>query len=260
MELVGVLSVLDKFRDAKSCEIERLDKLDSAGMMPPPWKGSRLSFSSAIKAKSPGALIAEFKQASPSQGTINTSYTPEQIGELYRDHGAAAISVLTEEVYFQGSLEYLHRMEPLSIPLLRKDFIIHPLQVQETAATPAAAMLLIVRMLDDALLKDLAQMAAEHEIESVFEIFEPQELDRARKAGATIIQVNNRNLATLDVDLSLSRTMIKEKKSQELWIAASGIAKSEEAAEMRSLGFDALLVGTSLMKSQDPGKALKSLL
>lgn len=250
--------MLEKFRQAKQAEIERLIQLDRIGGVPSPRLEPRPSFAGALAGKN-GAVIAEYKRASPSKGEINMALTPEDVAAAYAASGAAAISVLTEEVYFKGSLDYLETMSRFGKPLLRKDFILHPLQLMETAATPASAVLLIVRMLPDDALGELLGLCRKLELDAVVEAFDEADLERAQDVGASIIQINNRDLDSLATDLDVSRRLIGKKRPGETWISASGIFKRTEVVLMASLGFDAVLVGTSLMSGGDPGAALAEL-
>jgi indole-3-glycerol phosphate synthase len=254
--------MLERFRKAQLPGVERLRAREKAGLLPPPHPGPRPPFAARLRANGPGALIAEYKRASPSAGTINLTHAPEEIAAAYAAAGASALSVLTEEAHFQGRLEYLARMAGPGLPLLRKDFLIHPLQVAETAATPASALLLIVRMLEAGELSSLLRETRAAGLEAVLEIFDRTDLERARSALArtaaspAIIQVNNRNLQTLTMDASASRTLIRCRESGEVWISASGISRREEVEERGALGFDAVLVGSALMSGTDPGAAL----
>jgi len=250
--------MLDKFRKAKEAEIERLIQLERIGGVPSPRAGTRPSFLEALAGKR-GAVIAEYKRASPSKGEINLNLTPEDVAAAYAASGAAAISVLTEEVYFKGSLDYLETMSRFNTPLLRKDFILHPLQVLETASTAASALLLVVRMLDDAELRNLFELTGEHGLDAVVEAYDEADLDRAQAVGASIIQINNRDLDKLTTDLGISERLVRKKRPGETWISASGIFKRVEVDRMADLGFEAVLVGTSLMAHGDPGAALAEL-
>ncbi len=252
--------MLEKFRIAKAKEIAMLEKLAVQGKMPKPLQGKRLCFTSALEAKAPLAVIAEYKRASPSKGDINLKVEPEAVATAYAKSGAGAISVLTEEDYFKGSLTYLARMANAGLPLLRKDFILHPLQVDQTAATPASAFLLIVRMLDDVLLRALIERGREFNLDAVVEAFDEADVKRAQAAGARIIQINNRDLDTLQVDTAVSAKLITHKRAGEFWITASGIAKHQQLVSLLGLGFDAALVGSSLMEGQDQGSGLASLI
>ena len=251
--------MLEKFRAAKAAEIRRLVGLEAEQRLPAPYTGKRPSFSDALIAKAPMAVIAEYKRASPSMGDINLGLSPADVATLYAASGAAAISVLTEETYFKGSLDYLETISGCGLPLLRKDFLLHPLQVIETAATKASALLLIVRMLTDAELGDMLRLTYDAGLEAVVEVFDAVDLERAEAAGAHIIQVNNRDLDTLKTDFAMARTLAPKKRPGRLWIAASGIKTRSDVLAMAALGFDAVLVGTSIMSEPDPGAALAAL-
>ena len=258
--------MLERFRLAKQSEIEHLRTLEKAGQLPAPFKGKRPGFVQILKQKAPHAIIAEYKRASPSRGDINLEVSPEETATGYANAGAGALSVLTEERYFKGELGFLSRMAPVinGLPLLRKDFILDRLQVIQTASTPASAILLIVRMLDDQTLEELLRLCQELNLEPVSEVFDLQDLERAKKFAAKIIQVNNRDLDTLREDLETSRRLIKHKAQGEFWISASGISKPREFREMIALGFDAALVGSALMSGGSsgagPGPALAALM
>jgi indole-3-glycerol phosphate synthase len=252
--------MLDKFREAKELEIESLRKDFIEGHLPGVYQGERLSFVDAIKAKGPGAVIAEFKPASPSKGIIRPDANPMDFAAEYAKNGAAVISVLTEHKYFGGHPDFLFLMNQEGVPILRKDFIFDPLQVAMTASSPAAAVLLIARMCDDIThLQQLIEIARMPGLAPVVEIFDQADLDMARQAGADIIQVNNRDLDTLETSLDQSRNFIKQKQEGELWICASGVSERAQVEEMASLGFDAILVGTSLMEAENPGEKLAEL-
>lgn len=252
--------MLDKFRAAKAEEIESLLKTFAEGMVPGLYQGKRPSFVDAIRAKGPGAVIAEFKPASPSKGVLREHANPLDFMEMYANNGAAAISVLTEHKYFNGTPDYLFMMSEAKVPLLRKDFIFHPLQVAMTASSPASAMLLIARMFETAgELKQLVDLTRMTGMAPVVEIFDQEDLDKAREAGSDIIQVNNRDLDTLRITLDQARSFAPQKRDGELWICASGVETRAQIEEMASIGFDAVLIGTSLMVADDPGAKLAEL-
>jgi indole-3-glycerol phosphate synthase len=256
--------MLARFREAQLPGIARLRWLEAAGELPAPLsfpgREGRPGFSRALRAAGSPAVIAEYKRASPSRGVINLDLSPADVAKMYAENGAAAFSVLTEEAHFQGSLQYLADMAFVGVPMLRKDFLLDPLQVAETAATPASALLLIMRMFDGADdVREMIERAREHGIEAVCEVFDEADLDMARWAGAEIIQVNNRDLDTLVTDLGVSRRLARTRGAGELWISASGLETPEQVAEMGDLGFDAVLIGTSLMSRPYPGAALKEL-
>ncbi|MHC1712212.1 MAG: indole-3-glycerol-phosphate synthase [Solidesulfovibrio sp.] len=251
--------MLEKFRAAQAPAIKRLKALEASEMLPKPYAGKRPSFSDALLAHGPIAVVAEYKRASPSKGDINLGLSPEEVAAIYAASGAAAISVLTEETYFKGSVDYLETMSGAGLPMLRKDFLLHPLQVVETAATKASALLLIVRMLTDAELSEMLGLTYDRGLEAVVEVFDEADLDRAEAVGAHIIQVNNRNLATLKTDLAVSRRLAARKRPGRIWISASGITTRSDVLNMANLGFNAVLVGTSIMSEPDPGAALSLL-
>lgn len=251
--------MLDKFRIAKQEEIEVLRKEFMEGRIPAMYEGTRPGFAEAIRAKGPGAVIAEFKPASPSKGVLREHANPLDFVEAYANNGAAAMSVLTEPQYFKGHPDYLFMCADRGLPLLRKDFIVDPLQVAMTASSPASAVLLIARMFGSSHeLREMVQLAEAAGLEPVTEVFDEADLDSAREAGASIIQVNNRDLNTLTTTLDISRRLM-DKQDGELWISASGVDSREQIEEMAGVGFDAVLIGTSLMLADDPGAMLARL-
>ncbi len=251
--------MLEKFRAAQAPAIKRLKELEATEKLPMPYTGKRPPFSDALLAAGPVAVIAEYKRASPSAGDINLGLTPAEVAAMYAASGAAAISVLTEETYFKGSLDYLETIGAVGLPMLRKDFLLHPLQVVETAATKASALLLIVRMLTDEELSEMLRLTYDAGLEAVVEVFDEADLERAEKAGARIVQVNSRDLDTLKTDLDVARRMAAKKRPGRIWIAASGISSRADVLGMAALGYNAVLVGTSLMSGEDPGLALARL-
>lgn len=252
--------MIEKFRAAKAAEIARLLDQEKTHSLPEPYEGERPDFIRSLWETGPGAVIAEYKRASPSKGQINLTASPEQIAQAYKEAGAAALSVLTEETYFQGSLEFLKRMQGAGLPMLRKDFILHPLQIIETAATPASAVLLIARMLKPRELAHLLALAQAVDLACVVEVCDEDDLEKAQGVSPDIIQVNNRDLDKLTTDLAVSERLIAFKREDQLWISASGMAKPEDIDRVVQAGFDAVLVGTSLMSGADPGAALKKLI
>ena len=251
--------MLEKFRQIKTREIKELNNLKKKGSFPAPLNENRPDFRAAISGNTAG-IIAEIKKASPSRGIIREDMGVGQIAELYAANGASAISVLTERDYFRGDLRDLNRASEPGIPLLRKDFILDPVQIEHTAAFPASAVLLIVKFIDNTKkLAELIRLSEKLGLQAVVEIFSSGELDAARQAGAKIIQVNNRNLDTLETDLNRSRTLAGEKQNGETWICASGITERKQCTEMHGLKFDACLIGTSVMTARNPGDKLAEL-
>lgn len=256
--------LLEQFREAKAEEIALLTDLASRRELPRPWKGRRPDFLKAIETPPSGqpvAVIAEFKQSSPSRGVIATGLKPEEVAEQYAGAGASCISVLTEERFFGGRIGYLERMHRTGIPMLRKDFIFHQLQVMETASTPASALLLIVRLTPDArILRTLREQAEAYGMHAVVEIFDEADLALARESGARIIQVNARDLDTLKTDRQACMGLGKLRRDGEVWIAASAMSAGAHLREAAEAGFQAVLMGTALMDGGKPGEKLAAIL
>jgi indole-3-glycerol phosphate synthase len=253
--------MLDKFRKAKQQELDMLTAIKAEGKKFTPYSGGRSSFADAIRRDESGLkVIAEYKRASPSKGDINLGLSAAEVAGMYKSGGASAISVLTEEVYFKGSLSYLEEIKPCGLPMLRKDFLTDLMQIDQTLASPASALLIIVRMFeDDGYLKEMIERTKACGLDAVVEAFDEEDLSRAKKAGADIIQVNNRDLDTLDINMDRSINSIRDKEAGEIWICASGINAPEDCGQMNELGYDAVLIGTSIMSSPDPKMKLASL-
>lgn len=258
---------LERFHVAKQPEIAHLRQMAERGQLPEPYSGKRPDFAAALRRDGAGplAVIAEYKRASPSRGVIRSDLSVEDVTGQYVGGGASCISILTEEKYFDGKITFLsqaHEIVP-DTPLLRKDFILDSLQVQATAATPASAQLLIVRLTPQvSVLRQLREEAASHGIASVVEVFGEEDLRLARESGAEIIQVNARDLQTFAVDRGACLSLIREFPPErgELWIQASGVSRKEHLLEARDAGYTAALVGTALMEHGQPGRALAALL
>lgn len=205
-------------------------------------------------------VIAEIKRASPSRGVINDEINVAQRAHEYAAGGAAAISVLTEPEYFKGSLDDLRTVRAtVDIPILRKDFFVDEFQIYEAAGAGADAVLLIVAALSTDELKRLRSLAEdEMGLDAVVEVHARIEIERAVKAGAKLIGVNNRDLHSLAVSLDVSRDLIRHKPDNVLMIAESGISTRDQIDELRSLGFDGFLVGESLMRTADAAAALEA--
>ena len=205
-------------------------------------------------------VIAEFKKASPSKGDINTDRDPAATAVAYQAGGAAAISVLTEEDFFRGGLGDLKAVRAATeLPILRKDFVIDEIQVYESAAAGADAILLIVAAVTAEDLHRLYRCADSLGLDTVIEVHNRTEMETAVAVGAKIIGVNNRDLKTFDVSLDVSRQLVTDKPMGTVMIAESGITSAGEILELRARGFDGFLVGESLMRSGDPEAALKKL-
>ena len=197
-------------------------------------------------------MIAEVKRASPSAGTISADFDPLAIARGYEKAGATAISVLTDEKYFQGRLEYLSLIrEQLSIPCLRKDFIIHEAQIYEAVVAGADAILLIVAALDQDTLVRLLDTAHTFQLDVLVEVHDLPELERALETDARIIGVNNRNLKSFTVDLGTTEALAEEVPDDIILVAESGIKSPADAERLAAAGADALLVGETLMRSSN---------
>ena len=206
------------------------------------------------------SVIAEMKKASPSRGVLRPAYTPDWLAQRLELAGAAALSVLTEEEFFQGALEHLKQARKItSAPILRKDFVFDPWQIWESRSAGADSFLLIVAILDDALLAELLTLGRTLGMEPLVEVHTRAELDRALAAGATIIGVNNRDLRTFDVRLETSLELIEAIPDDRVAVAESGIRTAADIERLARAGFDAFLVGEQLMTAEDPGEALRAL-
>jgi indole-3-glycerol phosphate synthase len=211
------------------------------------------------------AVIAEIKKASPSRGLIQPDFDVSRIARQYLAGGAAALSVLTDEPYFQGSLRNLEiASETVSLPCLRKDFTVDEYQIVEARAHSADAILLIAAALTDSELKHFAQTAHSLSLDVLVEVHTAEELDRVLQSlgesGADAIGVNNRNLKTFAVRLETSLDLIAQIPASAIRVAESGISTPDDIARLRTAGFDAFLIGESLMRQPDPGAALAKLL
>lgn len=207
------------------------------------------------------AVIAELKKASPSKGLIRADFHPTELARELERAGAAALSVLTDEQFFQGSLDYLREASAATrLPCLRKDFIVDDFQIVEARANRADAILLIVAALDQKELVSLARKAQEHDLDVLCEAHDEQELERALDAGCTIIGINSRDLHTFEVTLDTALRLAEKIPPGYLRVAESGIHTGEDVARLRAAGYQAFLIGESLMKQARPGEALKNLM
>jgi len=207
------------------------------------------------------SVIAEFKRRSPSAGSIRDGSTVDEIVSAYEAAGAAALSVLTEEHNFGGSLSDLRAARAAStLPILRKDFIIDPYQVVESAVAGADAILLIVAALDDAALTALHGQAAELDLDVLVEVHDEEELERALEAvDPDLIGINNRNLADFSVDVERTFELLTDVPAGKTVVSESGFHHPDQLHELERVGVDAVLVGESLMRAPDPGAALRAL-
>jgi indole-3-glycerol phosphate synthase len=204
-------------------------------------------------------IIAEFKRKSPSKGEIRSAANAASIALAYESGGAAGVSVLTEEDYFDGSLDDLRAVRhSIALPVLRKDFIFEEYQVYESAAAGADALLLIVAALDDQTLMRLRHTAEDElGMDALVEVHTREEMDRALGLGAKLIGVNNRNLSTFEVSLETSAQLAAIAGDQTLLVSESGIRSSKDIQRLRALGYRGFLIGESLMRADDPEHALR---
>lgn len=256
-------TILDKIVATKRREIDLArenvaeDQLRSQLSESPPTR----DFFQALAGPGPIRLIAEVKKASPSAGVIRQDFDPVAIAKTYEAHGAACISVLTDESYFQGNLGYLRSIRAaVEVPVLRKDFIIDSYQLLEARVAGADAVLLIAECLDDCNLRKLHNETVDLGMTPLVEIYDPANLLRVLEAGATLIGVNNRNLHTFEVDLEHTLELRREIPDACVLVGESGIKTRADVLRLEEAGVDAMLVGESLMREADIGLAVDTLL
>jgi indole-3-glycerol phosphate synthase len=235
-----------------------LDVIDRRAADVEPRRGI---FKAALERNDRLNVIAESKRRSPSRGVLRERYDPVAIAKGYERAGAAAISVLTEPTFFDGSPEHLEAVrQATSLPILRKDFIVDRYQILEARAAGADAVLLIVAALSAEALKSLYRAATDAGLDVLVEVHELFELPVALDAGASIIGVNNRNLRTLAVDTNLSADIVDLIPEDVVAVAESGLKTADDLRRLRGAGYDAFLIGERFMTADDPGAALKDLL
>ncbi len=220
-------------------------------------------FAAALRRQSQSgpAIIAELKKASPSRGLIRADFQVVKLAAMLAQAGAAALSVLTEEQFFQGSLANLERASAATaVPCLRKDFIVDEFQILEARAARADAILLIAAALDDGTLRRLTDAAHVRGLDVLCEVHDAEEAARVVDLGCDAVGVNNRNLRTFDVSLEVSLELAGRLPVGAVRVAESGIHSAADIARLRAAGFDAFLIGESLMRQPDPGVALSTLL
>ncbi|MSU58295.1 MAG: indole-3-glycerol phosphate synthase TrpC [Pedosphaera sp.] len=266
------MNILDKIVEQKKHEVAQLPvRPIAAGDLRDAMleRDERRDFFGALRKPRVGdiALIAEVKKASPSAGVICKDFDPVRIAKEYEAAGASCLSVLTDEKFFQGSLDYLRQIRAaVKLPLLRKDFIIDERQILEAIEWGADAILLIVAILDDARLKHFHSLATEAGLAALVEVHDEAELDRALAAGAKLIGVNNRDLKTFEVDLAASERLAAKlfapagARHASLLVAESGIHNRVDVERLARCGAGAILVGESLMRSGTPGDKIRELL
>ncbi len=256
-------TILDKIVVAKRQEIEAARQqrttadLQAALADAPPVR----PFEAALAAEGPIKLIAEVKKASPSRGVIRADFQPLEIARIYQQHGATCLSVLTDREFFQGSLEILQGVRAaVSLPVLRKDFVLDTYQVLEARAAGADAVLLIAECLDLPQMQRLHDAIRELNMAALVEFYEPQNLDRVLDVGATLIGINNRDLRTFSTDLQHTIRLRQQIPSDRTVVGESGIDQRRDVEQLHEAGIDAMLVGQRLMAADDIGKAVDTLL
>jgi indole-3-glycerol phosphate synthase len=235
-------------------------ELKAAAHIPRGWAAALRT-----RAASGPAVIAEIKKASPSKGLIREEFNVAWLAGRYEAGGAAVLSVLTDEPYFQGSLRNLElASDAAGLPCLRKDFTVDEYQIVEARARRGDAILLIAAALTDAELKRFAAVARGYSLDVLVEVHTADELDRVldtlSEAGADAIGVNNRDLKTFEVRLETSLELVEQIPDSVVRVSESGISTAEDLSKLRAAGFDAFLIGESLMRKADPGEALRELL
>jgi indole-3-glycerol phosphate synthase len=252
-------TILDAIVATKKEEVRRLR---SDGLLHGGRTSHKRPFIEAI-AKAQGlGIIAEVKKASPSRGIIAASFDPIVIAKAYEKGGAIALSVLTDEKYFQGAPRYLEAVrDNVSLPVLRKDFIIDPLQVEQTSAINADAMLLIAAIVSDSQMQELYSAAKELSIDPLIEVHTAKECERVLKVSPlpSVIGINNRDLQTFETDINVTLEILKIVPKEIMVISESGIHTKEQAKTLFNAGVKGLLIGESLMRSEDPGKMIGEL-
>ena len=223
--------------------------------------GEAPSFREALENSRRVRMIAEIKKASPSKGVLKPDLDVERFASAYTQAGASAISVVTEEDFFQGDLGWVTKVcQVCSLPVLRKDFIYDSFQVYETRAAGAGAILFIVAMLEPAELKDLLTLARELKLDALVEVHDEAELGEALEAGASIVGVNNRDLKTFNVDIRTSLRLSRLIPDDRLFVVESGLDSKDDIETLLEAGADAFLVGEYFITAPDPAAALRGLL
>ena len=240
-------------------KISPLSKLESRSVDVESTRGFKNSLIKSVE-KNNIAVIAEMKKASPSLGLIRKEYEPEELAQHYAKANAACLSVLTDEPFFQGSIEHLTSVrKSVDLPLLRKDFIIDEYQVYESRFQGADCILLIAAALTQNQLKDYYQLAIELKLDVLVEVHAYDEVEKALSINANLIGINNRNLKTFEVDLETTKHLTQYIPQEVLVVSESGIKTREDVQKICSYGVSIFLVGEAFMKADNPGRELKNI-
>jgi indole-3-glycerol phosphate synthase len=257
-----VTDILDRILERKHEEVEALcrpegrEKVAAAVRRAPAPRG----FRAALQGGSGFRIIAEMKRASPSRGLLVPDYRPATLAREFEAAGAAAISVVTDPSFFRGLASHLGEARGASrLPVLRKDFLVHPVQVEESRALGADAVLLIAAALPGSRLRSLLERTRELEMDALVEVHDEEELQGALEAGADLVGVNNRDLKTFTVDLSVSRSLARRLPAGALAVSESGIRSRSDLEELTAAGYHAFLIGEALMTAPDPAEVLRRL-
>jgi indole-3-glycerol phosphate synthase len=258
--MVGLMDKLREIIEHKRTEVARLLPLEEKYRHEAALRNDFRSLSRALEAGVDGlGLIAEVKRASPSVGVIAETFDPVNQAKLYAQAGASAISVLTDEKYFQGRLNYLTQIrQVVDVPLLRKDFMVHEVQIYEAVVAGADAILLIVAALTDEELVRLQRCAHTFQLDVLVEVHDREELERAIEMEARLIGINNRNLKSFVVDLHTTERLSEEVPDDVILVSESGIKTAEDARLVQAWGANAILVGEALMRADDVDAAVRT--
>jgi len=253
------MDILSEIMEQKLKEVEfllpRLEKYRAAALERNEFRGFR---SALDRGPDRLGIIAEVKHASPSAGVIDPQFDPVLQARMYMDGGASCMSVLTDEKYFQGSLSDLAKISPVShIPLLRKDFIRHEVQIYQAVIAGADAILLIVACLDDETLTRLYREARDFQLDVLVEVHDLHEMERALDLGADLIGINNRNLKTFKTDLATTELLADEAGEDVLLVSESGIKTVADCLRVLEAGANAILVGETLMRANNPAETMQ---
>ncbi len=254
LDRIIVQKRLDVARDQATVSTEQLQQLLA---LAPPVR----DFHAAISGHKEIRLIAEVKKASPSKGIIRADFDPLEIAKTYAANGAAALSVLTDESFFQGNLDYLREIRKhVAIPILRKDFVIDEYQVLQARVAGADAILLIAECLESDQLVQLYQYTRQLGMHALIELYDPENLEKVLRTGCPIVGINNRDLRTFEVDLNHTVRLREQIDSSRCVVSESGIFVNADVEFLRQHNVNAILVGESLMRQTDVGLAVRKLL
>jgi len=258
--------ILARICEDKKAHIERkkqersLNDLEKLIEVLPPTRGF-ISTLRDLQARQETGLIAEVKKASPSKGVLRQDFDPAGIARIYEQSGAACLSVLTDEPYFQGKDEYIDQIKrAVDLPVLRKDFMLEPYQIAESRAIGADCVLLIMAALSDSQAKELYQAAGQYNLDVLVEVHDTEEMDRALAVAPGMIGVNNRNLKTLEIDLQTGLNLAGKYPENVVKVAESGFHTHEDVQRFRKAGYNSFLIGEHMMRQPDIGLATRKIL